>query len=385
MAHKKKIYMDYAATTPVDPRVAKAMLPYFTEKFGNAASPHSFGIEAKEELEKSRKVIADTVKAKAREIIFTSSATESNNTALKGLAFARGSGHIVISSVEHDCIIASAEWLKKQGFKITVLPVDKYGMVNPADVKKAIRKDTILVSVMHANNEIGTIQPITEIGKIYKQKNILFHTDAAQTFGKLPIDVNRMNIDLLTACSQKMCGPKGAAFLYIRTGVKIEPLLHGGEHEFGLRSSTINLPAIIGFIKAVEIYKKEARREVTRVQKLRDKLIKGILDKIPSAILNGHPKNRLYNNVNFRFSGIEGEAIVMLLDSLGIAASTGSACSSPRLEASHVLLACGLKPQEAHGSLRITLGRWNTEKDIDYVLKVLPGVVERLRKLSPFH
>jgi len=386
MKKDQKIYLDYAATTPVDPRVVKTMEPYLNKKFGNTASLHSFGMEAKEALEKSRKIIADTLKAKAQEIIFTSSATESNNLALKGPFFAEASkdkprGHAIVSGVEHDCVLESAHWLKKQGFKITILPVDQYGMVKPKDVEQAIKKDTILVSVMHGNNEIGTINPITEIGKICKKHNVLFHTDAAQTFGKLPIDVNRMNIDLLTASSHKMYGPKGVAILYVRTGTKIEPIIHGGGHENGLRSSTVNLPAIVGFAKAVEIYNSSVetrqrrnsrvetlqcnvstvmKSENLKLQKLRDKLIKGILKNIKDVKLNGHPKLRLANNVNFRFKYIEGEAIVMMLDALGIATSTGSACSSPKLQASHVLLACGIKQEEAHGSLRISLGRWTT-------------------------
>jgi cysteine desulfurase len=387
----KKIYLDYSATTPVDPRVLKAMMPYFSQKFGNTMSLHSFGQEAKDALEKSRKIIADFIKAKQNEIIFTSSATESNNLALKGIALAnkdRGN-HIIISSIEHPCIIESAKWLEKQGFEITRLKVDKYGLINLNDLKKAIRKDTILVSIMHANNEIGTIEPIKEIGEIIKavsrklKAKIYFHTDAAQTFGKIPIDVNKMNIDLLTASSHKMYGPKGAAILYIREGVKIEPILHGGGHEFGLRSSTINIPSIVGFAEAVKICKKEMKKEAKREIKLRDKLIKGVLKEIPGSYLNGHPKKRLPNNANFWFEKVEGESIVMELDLLGISASTGSACSSDKLEPSHVLLAIGLKPWQAHGSLRLSIGRWTKEKDIDYVLKVLPKVINKLRKISP--
>ena len=385
MKTNNKIYLDYAATTPVDSKVAKAMEPYLTEKFGNTASLHSFGIEAKEVLEKSRKIISDTIKAKASEIIFTSSATESNNLALKGLAMAYpNKKHIIVSSVEHDCVLTSASWLESQGYKLTLLKVDEYGMVKPKDVENAITKDTLLVSVMHANNEVGTIQPITEIGKICKKHDVLFHTDAAQSFGKLAIDVNRMNIDLLTARSHKMYGPKGVAILYIRTGVKIKPILHGGGHENVLRSSTVNVPAIVGFAKAVEICNKEAKYENERLIKLRDKLIKDVLKKIPDVKLNGHPKLRLPNNINFRFKHIEGEAIIMLLDSMGIAASTGSACSSPKLQVSHVLLSCGIPAEEAHGSLRISLGRWTTDDDIKILLDKLPKVVSKLRELSPF-
>lgn len=380
----KKIYLDYAATTPIDPRVLKAMLPYFSEKFGNTMSLHSFGQEAKVALEESREVISEFLGAKPNEIIFTSSATESNNLALKGIAFAnRNKGnHIVISEIEHNCIMESAKWLQTQGFEITKLKVDKYGLVDPDQVKKAIKKNTILVSIIHASNEIGTIEPIEIIGKICRERGVYFHTDAAQSFGKIPIDVNRMNIDLLTASSHKIYGPKGAAILYVREKVKIVPILHGGGHEMGLRASTVNVPAIVGFARAIEICKKEMKKESERLIKLRDKLIKGVLEKIKDSHLTGHPKKRLPNIASFWFEGLEGESIVLQLDLLGIAASTGSACSTEKLEPSHVLLAIGLKPWQAHGSLRLSLGRWTKEKEIDYVLKVLPKVIENLRKIS---
>ncbi len=375
----KKIYLDYAATTPVDIQVAKAMQPYFSQKFGNTMSLHSFGQEAKLALEKSRETIADLINAKPNEIIFTSSATESNNTVLKGIAL-KG-GHIIISSIEHPCIMESALWLEKQGVKVTRLKVDKQGIINPKDVEKAIRKDTVLVSIIHASNEIGTIQPIEEIGKLCKKKGVYFHTDASQSFGKIPIDVK--NIDLLTASSHKIYGPKGSALLYIRNGIQIRPLLHGGGQEMGFRGSTVNIPAIVGFAKAVELAKKEMVKENKRLAGLQDKLIKGIL-KIKHSYLNGHPKKRLANNVNVGFSFIEGESLVIQLDLKGIAVSTGSACSSVKLEPSHVLLAIGLRPEQAHGSLRISLGRETTEKDIDYLLKVLPQIVNQLRRISPF-
>ena len=382
----KKIYLDYASTTPVDPRVVKAMMPYFSEKFGNPASLHSFGQEAKLALEKSREAVADLMGAKPDEIIFTGSATESNNLALKGIAFAnKNKGrHIIISSLEHSCVLNSAKWLKEQGFKIEKIPVDKCGLVSPLDVKKAIKKDTILVSIMHANNEIGVIEPIGQIGRICRKAGVYFHTDAAQSFGKVLIDVNKMNIDLLTASSHKMYGPKGAACLFVRRGVKIEPLLHGGGQESGLRSSTANIPAIVGFAKACQLCKKEMAEESQRLTRLRDKLIKGILKRIENSYLNGHSQKRLPNNVNVGFSFIEGESLAVRLDLLGIAVSTGSACSSSNLKPSHVLLAIGLKPEEAHSSLRISLGRWTKEKDIEYLLKVLPGIVSDLRKISPF-
>ncbi len=381
-----KIYLDYAATAPVDPQVLKAMSPYFSEKFGNTMSLYSLGQEAKQSLEESRETISGLIKAKPEEIIFTSSATESNNLALKGIAFANKNkgGHIIISQIEHPCVMESAKWLEKQGVEVTRLKVDKYGQVNPDDVKKAIKKNTILVSIIHASNEIGTIQPIEKIGKICRQKGVYFHTDAAQSFGKIPINVNKMNIDLLTASSHKMCGPKGAALLFVREGTRIEPLLHGGGQEMGLRSSTINVPAIVGFAKACKICQKEMAKEDKRLTKLRDKLIKGVLEKIDDSHLNGHPEKRLPNNANFWFKFVEGESIIIRLDLSGISASTGSACSSAKLEPSHVLSAIGLEPQEAHGSLRLTLGRWTKESEINYVLKVLPGIIKNLRKISGY-
>ena len=381
----KRIYLDYAATTPVDPRAMKAMLPYFSQKFGNTMSLHSFGQEAKQVLEESRQIIADVISANPEEIIFTGSATESNNMALKGTVWANKNNnkHIIISPIEHDCVLETAKWLETQGMQITKLPVDKYGLVNPRDVAKAIKPETILVSIIHASNEIGTIQDLAAIGNICREKGVYFHTDASQSFGKVPIDVNSMNIDLLTASSRKMYGPPGAALLFVRKDVKIAPLLHGGGHESGLRSSTSNIPAIAGFAAAAEIYKKERKKEWDRLVKLRDKLIKGIL-KIPGSHLNGHPEKRLPNNVNIWFDFIEGESIVIQLDLLGVAASTGSACSSAKLEPSHVLMALGLKAEQAHGSLRLSVGRFTKESEINFVLKVLPGIVKNLREISPF-
>ena len=394
----EKIYLDYASTTPVDPRARKAMEMYLSEKFGNTMSIHSFGQEAKVALEKSREKVANLIGAKPKEIIFTGSATESNNLALKGITFAKGAAkgvkllkelsslkkrHIIISSIEHPCVVETANWLEKQGVKVTRIPVDKDGLVNPLDIKKAIKKETILVSIIHASNEIGTIQPIEEIGKICREKKVYFHTDAAQSFGKIPIDVNKMNIDLLTASSHKIYGPKGAACLFVEEGVRIEPILHGGGQEMGLRSSTVNVPAVIGFARACEICKKEMKKESQRLTKLRDKLIKNVL-KIKNSHLAGHPKKRLPNIISFWFDFIEGESIILRLDLLGIAASTGSACATAKLEPSPVLLAIGLKPHQAHGSLRISLGRWTTEKEIDYLIKVLPKIVKQLREISPY-
>ncbi len=380
---KKIIYLDYAATTPLDTRVLKAMTPYFSENFGNASSLYKIGQTAKAALENSRIKVADLINAEPEEIVFTSSGTEANNLAIKGVAFAKKKGHIITSAIEHHCVLETIDWLKKQGFEVTILPVDRYGLVDLNELKKSIRKDTILVSIMHANNEIGTIEPIEEIGRICKEKGVYFHTDAVQTFGKIPIDVKKLDVDLLTASSHKLYGPKGVGCLFVRKGTEIDPLLHGGGHEFGLRSSTENVAGIVGFAKAVELRKKEMRSEAKRLTKLRDKLIKGAL-KIKGSYLNGHPIKRLPNNANVRFNFIEGESIIMQLDFDGIEASTGSACSTKSLEPSHVLLAIGLKHEEAHGSLRLTLGKYTKESDIDFVLKTLPGVVERLREISPF-
>lgn len=381
----KRVYMDYAATTPVDPRVLEAMKPYFSKKYGNSMSLHSFGLEAKQTLEDSREMVASLMNAESKRLIFTGSASESDNFALKGVAFAnREKGkHIIITSIEHHAVLEPANWLKKQGFEITHLPVDHYGMIDLNKLNEAIRKDTILVSMIFGNNEIGVIQDIEGIGRICKEKEVYFHSDATQSFGKVPIDVKKMNIDLLTVNAHKMYGPKGVGGLYIRDDIEIEPLIHGGGHEFGLRSSTVNVSGVVGFAKAVEIQKKEMNSDAKKQIKLRDELIKEVL-KIEDSHLNGHPVKRLPNNANFWFAFIEGESLVMQLDMKGIAASTGSACSSESLEPSHVLLAIGLKHEEAHGSLRLTIGKYTTKDDVDYVVEVLPEVVERLRKISPF-
>lgn len=381
----KNIYLDHAATTPVDPQVLRDMMPYFSKKFGNASSVHKLGQEAAEALSVARKAIAKAINAEEGEIIFTSSGTESNNLVLKGIAFAnKNKGkHIITTKIEHDCVLHASQWLESQGFSVTYLSVDKYGTINPDDVRKAIMSDTILVSVMHANNEIGTINPIHEIGKICREKNVYFHTDACQSFTKIPLDVKADNLDLVTINAHKIYGPKGVGALYIRRGIKIEPLLHGGGHERGLRSSTENVAGIVGFAKAAEIGMARMESDAKKLSALRDRLIAGCL-KINNTWLNGHPTNRLPNNANIGFAFIEGESIIIHLDLKGIAASTGSACSSHTLLPSHVLLALGQKHEEAHGSVRFTLGRSNTEADVDYVLKVLPGIIEKLRKMSPF-
>jgi len=381
-----KIYLDNAATTPVDPQVLKKILPYFTNIFGNTMGICSVSQRAAKALESSRQIFAKILNCQKKELIFTSSATESNNLALKGVASAnRDKGnHIIISSIEHDCVLESANWLEDQGFTITKIPVDKNGLVDPREIEKAITKKTILVSIIHANNEIGTINPIEEIGKTCRQKGVYFHTDAAQSFGKIPIDVKKMNVDLLTASSHKTYGPKGVALLYIKKGVKIEPVLHGGGQEFGMRSSTVNVAAIVGFAEAAKIATREMEKESKRQTKLRNKIISEITTKIKDVKLNGHKTKRLPNNINLSFKYIEGEAIMMMLDDWGIVVSTGSACSSSKLEPSHVLMAIGLKPQLAQGSIRISLGKYTKEKDINCLIDVLPKVVKKLRKLSPF-
>jgi cysteine desulfurase len=379
-----KVYLDNAATTPVRKEVMAAMKPYFSVKFGNASSLHSFGQDAKIALENARCTVASVIGAKPNEITFTSGGTESNNLAIKGVALANKEKgrHIITSSIEHPSVTYACRWLESEGFEITYLSVDEYGRVRVSDLEKAIRKDTILVSIMFANNEIGTIEPVREIGKVCRSKGIIFHTDAVQAVGKVPIDVNDLCIDMLSISSHKINGPKGVGALYVRSGTIIEPIAHGGGQENGKRSGTENIAGIVGFSKAMELARKELPK-MKDMSRLRDHLIKGCL-KVRDSRLNGHPKDRLPNNVNVTFRFIEGEALVLMLDSLGVAASTGSACSSKKLEPSHVLLAIGLRHEEAHGSLRLTLGKETKASDIQYVLKVLPGVVERLRKISPF-
>ena len=387
VSKNKLVYLDYAASTPVDPEVLSTMLPYFDFSFsGNTMSLHQMGNKASQVVESCRQIFADILKVKPQEIIFTASATESNNTVLKGIAFANQSKgkHIIISSIEHDCVLNSAKWLKTQGFEISYLSVDKYGLVNLDELKKLIRPDTILVSIIHGNNEIGTIQDIQSIGQICHDRGVYFHTDASQSFTKTKIDLSKLKVDLLTASSHKIYGPKGSALLYVKTGTKITPLLHGGGHEFTIRSSTVNLPAIVGFTEAAKIAVKNFDQENNRLLKLRDYLIKNILKTIPDSFLNGHPTKRLSNNINISFARVEGESLLLELDYYSIFASTGSACSSTSLEPSHVLLATGLKPEQAHGSLRFSLGRLTTKAEVDYLLKVLPQVINKFRQISPF-
>ena len=379
----RSIYLDHSSTTPVDPAVAEAMYPFFSDKYGNPSSLYTKGREAKKAMEEARQKVADLIGAKKEEVFFTGSGTESDNLAIKGIAYKnKGKGnHIITSSIEHHAVLNTCKYLEKQGFDVTYLPVDSEGLVNPNDVENAITKKTILISIMHANNEIGTIQPIAEIGKIAKEKEIPFHTDAVQTAGKIPVNVDDLNVDLLSISGHKMYGPKGVGALYIRKGTRLEPLLHGGGHERNMRPGTENVPAIVGFGKAAELAKEHLPEE-DRLTVLRDSLIKSILE-IEDSYLNGHATKRLPNNANFRFSFIEGESMILTLDMNGVAASTGSACSSTSLEPSHVLGALGLKPEEAHGSLRLTLGTGNTQEDIDYVVSILPGIVKKLRMMSP--
>jgi len=384
----KRVYLDYAATTPVDPRVLRTMLPYFSRDYGNSMSLHSFGQEAYRALEKSRHIVADFIGAAPEEIIFTSSATESNNLMMKGLAsvYGKKKNHIIISKIEHDCVLESARYLKSQGYILTELSVDAEGFVDLQELERSITDTTLVVSVIHGNNEIGTIQDIAAIGALCKKHHVLFHTDASQSFGKVPIDVSSLPVDLLTASSHKIYGPKGVGMLYVRRGVIIDPLLHGGGHEWGKRSSTSNVAGIVGFAKACDLCDNVMKTEHNRLSTLRDMLIDGILKSIKGTHLNG-PRGgkRLSNNVNISFSAVEGESLVLALDFNGIAASTGSACSSKNLTPSHVLTAIGLTHGEAHGSLRMSVGRFTTKEEIEYTIRTLKQAVSKLRNMSPLH
>ncbi len=380
--------MDYASTTPVDKEVVRAMSPYFDTYYGNASSIHSFGRDAHDAIDESRKKVADLLGTNADEIIFTAGGTESDNIVIKGIAYLNKNKrdskgpHIITSAIEHPAVLETCKYLEKQGFKIKYLPVDEYGIIRIKELERAFSKDTFLITIMYANNEIGTIEPIAEIGRMAKEHDVLFHTDAVQAIGKVPIDVDKLNIDLLSISSHKIYGPKGVGALYVRNGVKLQPIVHGGGHERGLRSSTYNTPGIVGLGKACELAQNRMEKDNEYLKSLRDRLIECIL-KVEESYLNGHPEKRLANNAHFRFTAIEGEALSLSLDDKGIAVATGSACASTKLQASHVLLAIGLDPAQAHGSLRLTLGRGNTKDDVSYVVDVLPEIVERLRKMSP--
>jgi cysteine desulfurase len=381
----RRIYLDHAATTPTHPDVVKAMLPFFTDVFGNPSSVHSYGQEAKGAVEEARIKTAELIGARSEEIVFTSGGTEADNLALKGAAYANGhkGNHIITTSVEHHAVMEVCKFLGRRGFTITYLPVDEYGLVDPDDVRKAITAKTMLISIIHANNEVGAIEPISEIGKIAKEAEIYFHTDAVQAVGHIPVNVDKLKADLLSISAHKLYGPKGVGALYVRKGTKLISLMQGGQQEKRRRAGTENVPAIVGLGKAVELAGQEVDKEAERLAGLRDKLIKGLSEKIDHVHLNGHPTRRLPNNVCVSIDFVEGESMLLNLDLEGICASTGSACSSASLEPSHVLLALGLSPEQAHGSLRFTLGRENSEADVERVLEVLPGIVAKLRAMSP--
>ncbi len=381
------IYLDYQSAKPVDPRVIEAMQPYFHEQFGNPSSLHMTGDLATRVLNQCRQKIADFIHAERDEIIFTSGATEANNQALIGLALRnREKGnHIIISEIEHISIHNIAKFLERNGFTVSKVPVDQYGRVNPYKLQQRITEKTILVSIGHANNEIGTIQPVREINEICQEKNIVFHSDAVAVEGLIPLNVKRDHIDLMTLSSNDIYGPRGLGVLYKRKEVSLNPLIIGGGQENGLRSGSENIPAIVGMAKAVDIMQKQMPGETEKLEKFRDRLIKGVLEKIPQSYLNGHRTERLPNNAHFRFEGIEGEALLLSLKDRGIDVATGSACSSKTLEPSHTLISLGLLHEEAHGSLELTCGRFNQEEDIKTLLKELPGVVAKLRQLSPLY
>jgi cysteine desulfurase len=381
----KRIYLDYAATTPTHPEVLAAMQPYFTDAFGNPSSIYSYGQEAKNAIEEARTAVASLLGARDEEIIFTSGGTESDNHALKGIAFANESkgNHIITSAIEHHAVLETCKFLEKHGFSISYVPVDNYGLIDPEDIRKAITEKTILISVMLANNEVGTIEPIAEIGKIARASGVSFHTDAVQAVGHIPIDVNALGVDLLSMSAHKLYGPKGVGALYIKKGTKIVPFMHGGEQENGRRAGTHNVPGIVGLGKAVALAQTEIVKEADRMTHLRNQFIKDLLGRLDHVQLNGHPSTRLPNNINLSIDFVEGESMCLNLDLEGICTSTGSACSSASLEASHVLLALGIPPEKAHSSLRFTLGKWTTQQELDRVQESLVKIVNKLRAMSP--
>jgi len=383
----KKVYLDHVATTPVLPEVLEAMLPYFKDAYGNAQSLHDWGDESREAIEDARSRVADLIGAQAEEIIFTSSGTESNNFAIKGLAMAQQSKgkHIVVSAIEHFSVLHSARTLEKWGFEMTQVPVDRYGMINPDEVSRSLRKDTVLVSIMHGNSEVGTIQPIKEIAELAKEAGAIFHTDAVATAGTIPVDVRELKLDALSLAGNQFYGPKGVGALWLKKGLRIIPFLDGGVQEGGKRPGTENIPAIVGMGKAAELAKAEMESRIHRFSALRDKLIAGLLSRLEHVILTGHPTQRLPGNASFCVEFIEGEAMLMLLNHQGIAASSGSACTSRALKASHVLIAMGIPHEVAQGSLLFSFGLENTEEDVDYVLEALPPIVDRLRQMSPLY
>jgi cysteine desulfurase len=384
----KKIYFDNSATTCIDNLVLKEMIPYYNKYFGNPSSLHSYGIDASNAVDNSRKQIAEILNAKQDEIIFTSGGTESDNLAIKGIAdnfkekIKTADNHIITSSIEHPAVIETCRYLEKQGYNVKYLPVDKYGMIKIEDLKNAITKNTFLITIMYANNEIGTIEPIKDIGKIARKFDIIFHTDAVQAICKIPINIKELNIDLLSISSHKIYGPKGIGALFIRNGIKISPIIHGGGHERNIRSGTLNTPGIVGLGKACEIGQKRMKKDIPYIKYLRDTLIENLL-KIKDTTLNGHPTKRLVNNAHFTFKKIEGESLLMMLDEKGIATSTGSACSSEKQYSSHVLREMGFNKDQLQSSLRLTLGRENNIEEIIYASELIPKIVKNLRKISP--
>ncbi|MBR2382576.1 MAG: cysteine desulfurase NifS [Anaerotignum sp.] len=384
---KTKYYFDNAATTPVREEVLQAILPYFREYYGNASSVYGIAKESKKALEKARAQVAAAIGAKPEEVYFTAGGSESDNLALRGVseAYQKKGNHIITTKIEHHAILHTAEYLEKHGVEVTYLNVDEFGRISLEELEKAIRPETILISIMFANNEIGTIQPIAEIGAIAKKHGILFHTDAVQALGHVPIDVEKMNIDLLSMSGHKLGAPKGIGAIYIRKGVAVTPLIFGGAQESKRRAGTENIPGIVGMGMAAELAVKEMEEMTEKLTAMRDKLIRGILEQIPHSRLNGHPTERLPGNCNISFEFIEGESLLLLLDALGIAASSGSACTSGSLDPSHVLMAIGLPHEVAHGSLRLTMDRDNTEEEIDFILEKLPAIVQRLRDMSPVY
>lgn len=380
------IYLDYNATTPCDPRVVEAMLPFFREHFGNPSSLHRFGQEARQMVEKARSVIARSIGARDEEIVFTSGGTESNNLAIRGVAQAlrKKGNHLVTSSIEHHAVLNVFRALEKEGFVVTYLPVDREGLVHPEDLKKALRPETILVSIMHANNETGVIEPVEELSRVVREHGAVFHTDAVQTVGKIPIWVDDLGVDLLSASAHKFYGPKGVGFLYVRKGTRLVPQILGGHHERGRRAGTENVPGIVGMAKALEIAQDEMHEEARRVGALRDRLEEELQARIPDIVIVSRGASRLYNTSLVLVEYVEGESLLLNLDFEGICVSSGSACTSSSLEPSHVLLACGYPHALAHGSIRFSLGKWTTEEEISRVVAVFPGIVEKLRAISPF-
>ena len=387
MGEKRIVYMDHSATTYVLKEVLDVMVPYYSEHFGNPSSIYSIARDSKMAIDTARAQVAQALGAEPDEIYFTSGGSESDNWAIKGIASAsiKKGTHIITSAIEHHAVLHTCEFLEKEGFTVTYLPVDQYGLVDPAELEKAITDKTVLISIMYANNEIGTIEPIAELGAIARKHKIPFHTDAVQAIGNVPIDVKAQNIDLLSLSAHKFYGPKGTGVLYIRKGIKIDNLIHGGGQERRRRAGTENIAGIVGLGKAIKLATADIEGHNRKIRSLRDRLMKGILEKIPNSRLNGHPEKRLPGNINISFEFIEGESMLLWLDDEGICASTGSACTSGSLEPSHVLLATGLPVEISHGSLRLTLGNVNTEADVDFVLEVLPKVVSRLRDMSPLY